>query len=294
MRLLRTLLALLLLLPMAAQAQPNFPKRDHEPVVDAAGLLNPAQKAEITKLAEDINTATTRQFVVATIPDLQGYDIADYGYQLGRAWGIGQKDANNGIILIVAPKERKVRIEVGYGLEPIMTDAMSSSIIQETILPRFKAGDMPGGIVAGAQAIGEQMKLPLEAAEAKAKAQADKASTTHRQNRRSGGGFPFGLLFWGIILVFVILPMFGFSRFGKRRRQGPWGARRYRGGNDGGVLPIILWSIASEISRGARDGGGSSGWGGGDGGGWGGGSGGGGGFSGGGGSFGGGGASGSW
>lgn len=175
-----------------------------------------------------------------------------------------------------------------------MTDAMSSSIIQETILPRFKAGDMPGGIVAGAQAIGEQMKLPLEAAEAKAKAQADKASTTHRQNRRSGGGFPFGLLFWGIILVFVILPMFGFSRFGKRRRQGPWGARRYRGGNDGGVLPIILWSIASEISRGARDGGGSSGWGGGDGGGWGGGSGGGGGFSGGGGSFGGGGASGSW
>lgn len=91
MRLLRTLLALLLLLPMAAQAQPNFPKRDHEPVVDAAGLLNPAQKAEITKLAEDINTATTRQFVVATIPDLQGYDIADYGYQLGRAWGSGKR-----------------------------------------------------------------------------------------------------------------------------------------------------------------------------------------------------------
>jgi uncharacterized protein len=291
MKLLRTLLALLLLLPMAAQAQPNFPKRDRKPVVDAANLLNDAQKAEITKLAEDINTATTRQFVVATIPDLQGYDITDYGYQLGRAWGIGQKDANNGILLIVAPKERKVRIEVGYGLEPIMTDAMSSSIIQETILPRFKAGDMPGGIVAGAQAIGEQMKLPLEAAEAKAKAQADKASTTHRQNRRSGGGFPFGLLFWGIILLFVILPMFGLSRFGKRRRQGPWGARRYRGGgDDGSVLPIILWSIASEMSRGS----GSSGWGGGGddgGGGWGGG---GGGFSGGGGSFGGGGASGSW
>lgn len=290
MKFLRTLFALLFLFaPLAAQAQPNFPKRDREPVVDAANLLNDAQKAEITKLAEDINTATTRQFVVATIPDLQGYDIADYGYQLGRAWGIGQKDANNGILLIVAPKERKVRIEVGYGLEPIMTDAMSSSIIQETILPRFKAGDMPGGIVAGAQAIGEQMKLPLEAAEAKAKAQADKAAATPRQNRRSGGGFPFGLLFWGIILLFVILPMFGLSRFGKRRRQGPWGVRRYRGGGDGGVLPIILWSIASEMSRGS----GSSGWGGGggDGGGWGGG---GGGFSGGGGSFGGGGASGSW
>ncbi|NWP15563.1 TPM domain-containing protein, partial [Escherichia coli] len=88
-----------------------------------------------------------------------------YGYQLGRAWGIGQKDANNGIVLIVAPNERKVRIEVGYGLEPIMTDGLSSQIINETIIPKFKAGDMAGGIVAGAQAIAAQMKLPLEAAE---------------------------------------------------------------------------------------------------------------------------------
>ncbi|TGX53381.1 TPM domain-containing protein [Sphingomonas gei] len=289
MRFLRFLLALLLLLPLAAQAQPNFPKRDREPVVDAAKLLDPAQKAEITALAEDINKSTTRQFVVATIPDLQGYDIADYGYQLLRTWGIGQKEANNGIILIVAPNERKVRIEVGYGLEPIMTDAMSSTIINQTILPRFKAGDMPGGIVAGARAIGEQMKLPLEAAEARAKAAADKASASRTQTKRSGGGFPIALVFWGIIFLFVLLPMFA-RGFGGRRRKGPWGARRYRSGGDGGALPIILWSIANEMSRGS-DGGGPSGWGGG-GGGWGGG--GGGGFSGGGGSGGGGGASGSW
>lgn len=287
----RLLLALLVLVPLTAQAQ-TFPKRDREPVVDAAKLLSPAQKAEITKLAEDVNTATTRQFVVATIPDLQGYDIADYGYRLGRAWGIGQKDANNGIILIVAPNERKVRIEVGYGLEPIMTDALSNSIIQDTILPKFREKDMPGGIVAGAQAIAGQMKAPLEVAETRAKAQADKVSAQPRQNRRSGGGgFPVALVFWGIILVFVILPMFA---RGRRRRSGPWGERRHRGSN--GTLPIILWSIANEMSRSSNRsggwGGGSSGWGGG-GGGWGGG-GGGGGFSGGGGSFGGGGASGSW
>lgn len=291
----RFLLALLLLVPLTAQAQ-NFPKRHREPVVDAAGLLNAAQKAEIAALAEDINKTTTRQFVVATIPDLQGYDIADYGYRLGRAWGIGQKDANNGIILIVAPNERKVRIEVGYGLEPIMTDALSNSIIQDTILPRFRANDMAGGIVAGAQAIGEQMKLPLEAAEARAKEQADKAAAAPRQQRHSGGGIPFGLLFWGIILLFVILPMAGFSAFGRRSRRGPWGARRYKR-DDSGMLPIILWSIASEMGRSSRGDsgwGGSSGWGGGGGGGWGAGGGGGGGFSGGGGSFGGGGASGSW
>ncbi|MDP5280872.1 TPM domain-containing protein [Sphingomonas sp. DG1-23] len=289
MGILRFLLALLLLVPLAAQAQPNFPKRDREPVVDAANLLNAAQKAEITTLAEDIDKASTRQFVVATIPDLQGYDIADYGYQLGRAWGIGQKDANNGILLIVAPKERKVRIEVGYGLEPIMTDAMSSSIIQETILPRFKAGDMSGGIVAGAQAIGAQMRLPLEAAEARAKATADKQVQQRPRRANNNGGLPWGLIFWGIIFVFVLLPMFA-RGFGGRRRKGPWGARAYRR-DDGGALPIILWSIANEIGRSS---GGSSGWGGGggDGGGWGGG--GGGGFSGGGGSFGGGGASGSW
>jgi uncharacterized protein len=277
MKLVRLLLTLLLLMPLAAQAQ-NFPKRDKEPVVDAAGVLNPAQKAEITALAEQINKDTTRQFVVATIPDLEGYDIADYGYQLGRHWGIGQKDANNGIILIVAPKDRKVRIEVGYGLEPIMTDALASGIINNLILPKFKAGDLPGGIVAGAQAIGEQMKLPLEAAEARAKAEADKAAASAPARGRSSGGFPFGLLFWGVVLLFVLGPML----FGRRR------GRRYRGG--GGNWPIVLWAIANEMGR-SSGGGGSSGWGGGGGGGWGGG---GGGFSGGGGSFGGGGASGSW
>ncbi|MBC9033304.1 TPM domain-containing protein [Sphingomonas sp. JC676] len=287
MSIVRVLLALLLLLPVSAQAQPNFPKRDREPVVDAAGLLSAAQKAEITKLAEDINAKTTRQFVVATIPDLQGYEIRDYGYQLGRAWGIGQKGANNGIILVVAPNDRKVGIEVGYGLEPIMTDALSSQIINEIILPKFRAKDIPGGIVAGAQAIGEQMKLPLEAAEQRAQQATQK--TVQTRQRSHGGGFPIGLIFWGIVLAFVLIPMF----IGRRRaRGGPWGARSYRG-NDGGALPIILWSIANEIGRESSRGGwgggsGGGGWGGGDGGG------GGGGFSGGGGSFGGGGASGSW
>nr|WP_269141460.1 TPM domain-containing protein [Sphingomonas sp. IC-56] len=267
----------MLLLPLAAQAQ-SFPKLTGR-VVDAANLLSPEQEAQITQLSSEVEQASSRQFVVATIPDLGGYDIADYGYRLLRDWGIGQSEANNGIILIVAPADRKVRIEVGYGLEPIMTDALSNAIITEQIIPRFKAGDMGGGIVAGAQAIGEQMRLPLEAAEQRAQQQAQKqAKAAPRQTRSNGGGIPWGLVFWGVILVFVILPML----FGGRR--GRKGSRRYRGRGDGGALPIILWSIASEMSRG-----GGSGWGGG-GGDWGGG----GGFSGGGGSGGGGGASGSW
>ncbi|WP_163277951.1 TPM domain-containing protein, partial [Klebsiella aerogenes] len=77
-------------------------------------LLSPDQVVQLTQLSDEVEKASSRQLVVATIPDLQGYDIEGYGYQLGRAWGIGQKDANNGIVLIVAPNERKVRIEVGY------------------------------------------------------------------------------------------------------------------------------------------------------------------------------------
>ncbi|MDF2387551.1 TPM domain-containing protein, partial [Nostoc ellipsosporum NOK] len=213
MILLRSLLAfLLVLVPLSAQAQPNFPKLTGR-VVDDAHLLSPEQAAQLTQLSDEVEKASSRQFVVATIPDLQGYDIADYGYQLGRAWGIGQKGANNGILLLVAPNERKVRIEVGYGLEPIMTDGLSSQIINETIIPRFKAGDMAGGIVAGAQAIGAQMKLPLEAAEQRAQQQQAQVTQT-RQKSHGGGGFPVGLIFWGIILVFVILPMLGI--FGRR------------------------------------------------------------------------------
>src|SRR5690606_15011019 len=93
-------------------------------VVDEANLLDPAQEAALTAKREGLENTTTRQLVVATVSDLEGYDIADYGYQLGRAWGIGQAadgnaEKDNGVILLVAPNERKVRVEVGYGLEGI-------------------------------------------------------------------------------------------------------------------------------------------------------------------------------
>lgn len=256
---------------VSAQTLPKLTGR----VVDAADLLSPEQEAQLTQMSADIEKASSRQFVVATIPSLEDYPIEDYGNKLIRGWGIGQKGANNGIILIVAPNERKVRIEVGYGLEPIMTDALSSVIINETILPKFKAGDMAGGIVAGAEAIGEQMKLPLEAAEARAVQQTSKPVARSRDS----DGFPFVLVFWIAVMAFIIL-----SRF----RRGTSG-RRYRRG----VAPVILWGPGL---GGGSGGGWSSGWGSGSSSDSGGGSswGGGGGFSGGGGSGGGGGASGSW
>ena len=280
MRLFRLILACLLVLAPASAMAQKFPALTGR-VVDDAHLLSADQVAQLTQLSTDIEKASSRQFVVATIPDLQDYPIEDYGYRLGREWKIGQGGANNGIILIVAPKERKVRIEVGYGLEPVMTDALSSTIINDTIIPKFRANDYPGGIMAGAAAIGEQMKLPLEAAEARAKQTVDQAQTHRRRSHGGVGGF-IGL-FWAIVVIFFVLA----SIFGRRRR-----GYRYGGGSGVGstVGNIILWSALNSASRGSGWGGGSSGgssWGGG-------GFGGGGGFSGGGGSFGGGGASGGW
>ncbi|MBY8828753.1 TPM domain-containing protein [Hephaestia mangrovi] len=249
----------------AAQAQ-TFPKLTGR-VVDDAHLLNQQQVEALTQLSQETEQASSRQLVIATVPDLQGYPIEDYGYKLGRAWAIGQKEIDNGIILLVAPNERKVRIEVGYGLEPIMTDALSNMIIRDDILPKFRDGDMAGGIIAGAQAIADQLKAPPDEAEQKVAAAAQsQQQAAHDDN----GGVPWALIFWLIVIGFMIV-----SRFSHGGR-----GRRYRGG----MWPIFLWGSGF-------GGGGSSGWGGGGGGSnWGGG----GGFSGGGGSFGGGGASGSW
>lgn len=258
---LRRLLLILALLAFAPAAQgQSFPKLTGR-VVDQANLLSPQQEQALTAKLTTLEQQSGRQLVVATLPDLQGYDISDYGYRLGREWGIGSKDKNDGALLIVAPNERKVRIEVGYGLEGIMTDALSSQIIRNAITPRFKAGDMPGGIDAGVDAVGKLLSLPPEEAKALA-AQADA-----RARDASDNGGSFMLIFWVFVIVIITMSMFS--------RRGGKGSR-YRGGSG----PIILWGPSHS---------GGGGWGGGSG--WGGG---GGGFSGGGGSFGGGGASGGW
>jgi uncharacterized protein len=299
MALLRLLLATLLALGPAGAAQAQeFPKFTGL-VVDAANVLPPQQEAALTQKLEQLQQQTNHQLVVATVPDLQGYPIEDYGYRLGRAWAVGLKDADNGAILVVAPNDRKVRVEVGYGLEPVLTDAFSSTVVNGTILPRFKAGDLPGGIVAGADALAEQLSLPDADAQARAKAAAAEYDRTHSTAARqsSGGGIPFGLIFWGMVLLFVLLSLVRGRGDGGSRQQRRYRSRRGGGGSD---WPIVLWTIANAIEHSSRDDdddhhGGWGGWGGGGGGSGGGGGWGGGGFTGGGGgSFGGGGASGSW
>lgn len=124
-------------------------------VVDDAGLLSASDRDALTRSLAGLEAQTSDQIVVVTLKTLQGRPIEEYGYQLGRAWGIGQRGKDSGALLIVAAAERKVRIEVGYGLEGTLTDAATKVIVEATILPRFRAGDFPGGIKAGAAAIGQ-------------------------------------------------------------------------------------------------------------------------------------------
>lgn len=264
MALLRQVLILLfaaLLVPGAATAQ-TFPKLTG-PVVDQAEVLPPEAEARISQKLIALKAHSQRQVTVVTLASLEGYEIADYGNRLLRHWQLGDKERNDGAILIVVPSERKLRIEVGYGLEPVLTDGLSFLIINRQIVPRFKAGDMPGGIEAGTDAIIQQLTLPADQAQQIA-AEANTKPTAE--------GVPFGVVIWLIIFfLFFVLPLM--------RRLG--GGRRYR--RDSGIGSVIVWEVLSAAARSAGSGGGGGGWGGG-GGGW----------SGGGGSGGGGGASGSW
>ena len=136
-----------------AHAAPTFPPLTGR-VVDEAGVLSDQTKRDLTGiLAGDEQKFGGRQIVVVTLKSLQGYDISDYGYQLGRAWGIGQKGKDNGALVIVAPNEHKARIEVGYGLEGDLTDAKSRIIIEREMKPAFKNGDYNAGILAGTKAV---------------------------------------------------------------------------------------------------------------------------------------------
>ena len=147
------LLSYLLFLAPAFAADLNFPPLTGR-VVDQANILSPGARDKITGwLAAFEQESGGRQVVVATVKSLEGVPIEDYGYRLGRAWGIGQKDKNTGAILLVAPNERNVRIEVGYGLEGELTDALSKAIIEQDILPAFRNGNYEQGITAGTVAI---------------------------------------------------------------------------------------------------------------------------------------------
>ena len=254
------LILAMLVLSGLASAAPVFPPLTGR-IVDNANLLTPQDRAQLATELAALEGKSSDQVVVYTTPSLQGYEIEDYGYQLGRAWGIGQKGTNNGVILIVAPNERKVRIEVGRGLEPQLTDYLSSLIVQNRILPRFKRGDFSGGIKAGAEDIRDVLLGDAEAVKQRAAARPPA--------RRNAGDAEELITLFIIVGIFLLILWVQSQQPRPPLSGGPYGRGRYGGG------PIFIPGDWSGGGFGGRGGGG-------------------GGWSGGGGDFGGGGASGSW
>lgn len=268
----RTLLvAFLILLPVAAfaAALPALTGR----VVDQAGIIDPATEAALVEKLQAFEQKSSDQIVVATIGSLDGEAIEPFANRLFRAWGLGQAGEDNGILLLVAPNDRKMRIEVGYGLEGTLTDLHSKLIIEDTMVPAFRAGDFSGGI---SRAV-DDIILVLEGNAAELEARAER-------NRKEDEGIPIEVIIffaiWGTLFFGSFIFAIGARLFG--RRIGP-GRYRWLG---------MEFTFGGSGSRGRRRSG--TGWvGGSSGSGWSSGSSGGG-FSGGGGSSGGGGASGSW
>jgi len=141
-----------LLWAVSSMAAPQFPQLTGR-VMDLAGMLSAQTEQQVARLSEAHEHATGNQVVIVTLPDLQGYSVEEFGYQLGRAWGIGQQGKDNGVLLLIAEAERKIRIEVGYGLEGALTDAVSSNIIYAVITPRFKRAQFDQGVLDGTAAI---------------------------------------------------------------------------------------------------------------------------------------------
>ncbi len=200
MRLLAGLLALFCLIAPVSAA-PSFPALTGR-VVDDAHILSAANVSDITARLAALEAKTSRQLLVVTVPSLGGYEISDYGYQLGRKWGIGQAKLNNGALFIIAPTEHRARIEVGYGLEPILTDAFSSIILQTAVLPRFRTGDFDGGVAGGVNALVQQLSLDTSTAEARA------AAAAAQQGKSQDGG-SLGALIAIIFIAFALLRVFG-------------------------------------------------------------------------------------
>jgi uncharacterized protein len=204
-------------------AQEAVPRNDGW-VTDLAGFLTPEQERALETLMESYKSGSGNEIALLTVPDLGGRSLERYALEVARDWRIGEKDSNNGALLLVARKERKIRIEVGRGLEGTLTDSISGRIIRDVIAPRFKDGRYYEGLRAGVEAM-------------QAAAGGDYAALPAPRGR--GSGRPLAGLFPLIFLIILLISII--------RRGGG-------GGRGGSIWPWLF--IGSALSRGSR----SAGW----------------------------------
>ncbi|HEY0104570.1 MAG TPA: TPM domain-containing protein, partial [Rhizomicrobium sp.] len=225
-RALRVVLAALAALVLAGvavrAAALDFPPLSGR-VVDEAGVLSAPTQEKLTALLAEHEKQTGNQVVVVTLKSLRGTTIEDYGYQLGRAWGIGQTKKNNGALVIVSPTTHDVRIEVGYGLEGSLTDAQSALIIQNVMLPAFRKGDYDSGVLNGTL-------VTLQALGGKPSTDPPEDFQSLQRDASDGSGFHLPI----ILIVIVLWLVFGRFFWPLFFLGGLGGGRGWGGGFGGG------------------------------------------------------------
>jgi uncharacterized protein len=183
--------------PAAAQTFPALGGR----VVDAAHVLSPGVPEDLAATLKVLESRTSHQLVVATVPSLEGRSVEDYANRLFRAWRLGGKEQNDGVLLLVVPSERKLRIEVGYGLEGVLPDAIAKVIIEQFMVPHLRAGRIDAAVTAGVMQIGEV--ISGRDGEVR-RAMRARAASPMVDESQSGQRFA-GLI---ILLPFIIIPLF--------------------------------------------------------------------------------------
>ncbi|WP_303720232.1 YgcG family protein [Malonomonas rubra] len=240
----RYLAAFLLLVSLCAPAASLDIPQAKGYVNDSAGLLSQTSKLKLEQFLREFEKSDSTQIVVLTIPTLDGEVLEDYALRVLETWGVGQKEKDNGALLLIAKAERKIRIEVGYGLEGRLTDLLAGRIIDNEITPRFKQGDFDGGVIAGVVGMAEAVRGEYTGT----------GRTTGQKKNKHPFGFLLPLLFFGGPL----LARLGGRRRGFHRRRGFYVGGPFIGGGFGG----------GGIGGGGFSGGGGGGGGGGASGGW--------------------------
>lgn len=206
-------------------------------VSDFAGVVAAPAKGQLESYCAAVQQATGAQIALVTVTSLEGEPVEDVANTLFRAWGVGQKGKNDGILLLLATGDHRSRLEVGYGLEPILPDGVDGSILRQ-MRPALRQGDYGDALLAAAQTIGNDI--------AQAKHVQIPATVTRHYQQNPTDSIPWPVIFGGIVLVFWLL-----------RAGGP---RGYSGGGGGGFLPgLILGNVLSRSSWGSRGSGGFGG-----------------------------------
>ncbi len=229
----------LLFISFPSSAQRAVPDHGGVWVHDEAGVLSATTKAQLEAALKAERDSTSNQIAVLIVPSLEGEDIDGFGIRVAEAWKIGSKKNDNGVLLIVALQERKVRIEVGQGLEGVLTDALSSRINRNEIAPRFRQGDYDGGIKVGVIAIIQAIK--------------GQYVNTEPPNRKRGGRSPW------LTVIFIVIVLIALSRRrgGGGGIGGYWAAGALLGGLGGG-RSSDSWGSGADYGGGGSFGGGGS------------------------------------